>query len=146
MSYATVQTALQTTLRTLPALASQPEAVVLASSAVLDSGLTPGVILYPGVFDSGDNTGFEIERTWQVAITLFVRYMDEVDAFTAFIKFRDDVVELLDATAVMDAGGLVTFHRVWAAEDVQEVYDTQGGGPFFLMQRLLAEITEVIVL
>jgi hypothetical protein len=139
-----VQTALQSHLQTLDAFTAHPDGVAVGDYRALDSGLSEVIVITPGAFDSGDNTDFERTRTWDVPLELFVKYMDSTSAFAALNTLRDAVLALLDGLAVMDDAGLITFRRVRAPDDPQEVYDRAGGGPYFLTQELRAEIVEVV--
>lgn len=142
-----IQIALQTLLKTLPELADQPDPVgevcTRSDPKALDSGAEHIAVIWPGTFNSSDAAGGTLTRIWNIPFDLFKRFGDtDAEIYQAFTAFRDDVIELLDSYPTLNGQPNITLDRLSTSGDVAEVMDSQGGGPYFLTQPFLLEITE----
>lgn len=142
-----IQTALQAALKSIPALADSSglSHVTLANPKVLDMGLACSAIIWPGGVQSGDASACQVTRTWDVPFDIFVRYSDDAATHAALTQLRDDVVDLLDTNPTLGMAD-VTLAELSTAADPDEVKDSAGGGPYFLMQSFRLKIIERVAL
>lgn len=142
-----VQSALQTVLQGLPQFADHPEGVTRGDYSILESqDLDVMIVIEPGVFGSGDAGACQITRTWQIPFNIFCRYTGDITTLADFSTFRDAVIDRLDSYPTLNGQDNITLARLSAEGDPTEVKDRTGGGPFFTMQTLQAEIIERVTL
>jgi hypothetical protein len=106
---------------------------------VLDSGIINSCVLFPGGIPEYDTAGLRREQIWNCIADLFTKFIDD-SSYSAFGTLRDAVIATLDAGAGLSASYFVT--SIVSDGDPIELYDKQGGGPFFITQRLRITIQE----
>jgi hypothetical protein len=143
---AAIESALQTVLQGLTQFDGHPEGVTRGDYRVLDSGLTHTVIIEPGTFISDDAMAYTIQRTWDIPVLIFEKYIDDAVSLVNFTAFRDAVIARLDQYPTLNGAADLTLNRLSSDGDPEEVKDKQDGGPFFTMQTLRVSITERVAL
>jgi hypothetical protein len=149
VSQSSLQSALQTLLKALPALADKPgglEVCTISSLKPMDAGVTHCAAIWPGTAQGGEAAGYEVSFTWSIPLDLIIRYTSDEVSYPALTAFLDDVIALLVKYPTLNGQGSVTLERVSADADPLEVNDKTNGGPFFLLQTIRVEITERVAL
>jgi len=143
-----IQDALKSLLKTLPDLADTDsrEKVTRADTRVLDMGFDYAAVIWPGQVQSGDASGWQVTRVWDIPFDLFVRYTNNADTHAELTGLRDSVIDLLDTHPTLGGLSEVTLEMLATTADPEEVHDRQGGGPYFLMQPFRLQITERVAL
>jgi hypothetical protein len=142
MTYAVIETALQTILRELSDFTSAD--VSLTNYDVLDSGTGSKnkVVLRPGGIAAAPDTFATGTRTWGIYVDIFTIYHSDAD-WSEFKTMRENVVTKIEAHFPLDIStGQVILKSIESADDPIEVFDRAGGGPFFIMQRLRMTVDE----
>lgn len=143
MSYSTIEAAAAVLLR---ALSNFDDAdVTRGDYRVLDQGSPPYVVLLPGPFEcveAGD-WGQKV-YTWTMYAEVFERYLNGGSSETALETTRQAVIDCLCKNPTMNAVTGVTRVLPRRGAELRYLYDEQGGGPHFVMQRIEVEIEEVV--
>lgn len=106
---------------------------------VLDSGKTNMVVLIPGSVPSIDTAGMVREQTWECIADVFTKFVDDT-SYSTFGTVRDTLISTIDAAPCLSATYFVT--AISSDGEARDVFDTQGGGPYFVTQRLRITIQE----
>lgn len=106
---------------------------------VLDSGYTNSCVLLPGQIPNIDTAGMVREQTWVCIADVFTKFVND-GSYSTFGSTRDALVATIDAAPCLSAAYFVM--GISSEGDPQEVYDTNGGGPYFVTQRLRITIQE----
>lgn len=139
MGYMTAQGLLKTLLLTngnFPA-----GTVTEGDLSILDNGITNAAVLFPAGIGNFDLAGMTREQIWEGFIDLYTKFVDDA-SYSTFGTLRDSVIATLDTTKCLND----TYFMMAIASDGDpvEVYDKQGGGPFFIWQRLRLQINEQV--
>ena len=141
MSYAVIEAAVQTLLQ---ALGQYGDADVTRGDwRVLDSGSGPYAVVYAGPFDveEGGDWGQKV-YAWTVYVEVFERYLDNGTSETNLETRVQNTVDQLCAYPTLDGASGVTLAMPVHADELRYVFDEQGGGPHFIMQRIAERVWE----
>lgn len=139
MGYMTAQGLLKTLLLTVTGFNSTD--VTEGDYRVLDKNPTYAAVLTPGALPEIDLAGMVRSFAYEGVIDLFTRFVDDT-SYSTFGTFRDLVIDKLnDNPALSDTYFMMTLRSDGGME---EVFFKDGGGPFFLVQRLTVTIEEQI--
>jgi len=142
MGYMTAQGALKTLLLTITGTTGfGANDVSEGDLRILDSGSTNLAVLFPGSVPPYDTAGMVREHEHEAIVDLFTKFVDDT-AYSTFGTLRDAVIDKLDTTKVLSSVYFVT--SIVSDGDPVELYDKQGGGPFFITQRLRLTIVEEV--
>ena len=108
---------------------------------VLDSGSTNTAVLFPGAVLPYDTAGMVREHEHEAILDLFTKFVDDT-SYSTFGTLRDAVITKFDTTKALSADYFITM--IVSDGDPVELYDKQGGGPFFITQRLRITFTEQV--
>lgn len=113
----------------------------------LAHGKNDCVILYPGPFsveEEGEISQGREDWTWTVYLDLFLRVKTNPGAdWVLFGAARDDLISTLRKYPNLSQAAIfIKEVAVNASSDPQYVFNDQGQGPFFIVQRIVAEIVE----
>jgi hypothetical protein len=133
------QALLKTLLLTSPSFVEG--SVTEGDIRVLDSGLTNMCVLYPGSIPAYDTAGMTREHEWDCLADIYTRFLNDT-AYSTLGTLRDELILLLDATKFLS----VTYYiaGIISDGDLMDVKDKQGGGPYFVTQRLRVTIVEEV--
>jgi hypothetical protein len=123
-----------------------PVHVTRANYDVLDSEVDKSIVVLPGSFTSTDAAGGTLTRIWSIPFDLFIKYVSDPETNATLTTFRDKLISLLDSYPTLNGQPNITLDTLSAPDDIDEVRDRQGGGPYFLMQNFRLEITERVAL
>ena len=140
MSYMGAQTLLKTRLLTLSSYFGSSD-VAEGDLRILDNGNTNHIVLFPGGVPVFDTAIMQRSVAWEGVLDLFTKFVDDT-SYNTFGTLRDAVIANLDASPCLDATYWVI--SITSDGDPEEVYDKQGGGPFFVWQQLRLTITEQV--
>lgn len=139
MSYMAAQALLKTKLLTCTSFGAND--VSEGDYRVLDSGSTNTAVILPGAVPSLDVAGLVRVQEYEAIVDLFTRFIDDT-SYNTFGTLRDAVLAVIIASPTLSASYFIT--EVRTDNDIQEVFDRQNAGPFFLMQRLRLAIEEQV--
>ena len=141
MSYSAIEAEIQSLVQALDEFSD--EDVTRGDYRVLDRGSPPYVVLLPGAFDRENwASPGGIKTDWIVAIDLFVRHWGDGTEQTNLETYRQAVIDQLDIYPRLEGLSGVQWCLLEGGEDPRPVYDEAGGGPHFLLQRMILRVTE----
>ena len=140
MTYMAAQALLKTRLLTITGSFDSTD-VTEGDIRVLDNNPGNAAVLYPGGVPVFDTAIMTRSVAWEGVMDLFTRFVDDT-SYSTFGTLRDAVITNLDASPCLDATYWII--SITSDGDPEEVYDKQGGGPFFLWQQLRLTITEQV--
>lgn len=145
MSYASLTDNLVTILKAMSRFANTD--ISKGDDRMLAHGKVDCIILYPGPFaieEEGEIDQGREDRTWTVYLDLFQRISSDPSTdWQAFEDTRDDVISTL--RQYPNAGQTAIFVKevgVSAPDSPQLIFNEAGQGPYFITQRIVAEIVE----
>jgi len=141
MTYSTIEAAARGLLQDLSQF--DDDDVTRGDFRVLDRGSPPYAVLYPGpvqIRDYGD--WGEKLFVWTMHCEVFERYLDDGSSYTDLETTRQNVVELFNSRPTMGGVSNVIYVGVERGEALKFIYDRDGGGPHFIMQRLVVTVHE----
>jgi len=139
MGYMTAQGLLKTLLLTNSNFGASD--VTEGDLSILDRGKTNMAVLFPASLPEYDLAGMVREHEWEGFIDLYTKFISDV-SYSAFGTLRDSVVATLDTAKCLSAAYFMM--AIASDGDPVEVFDKQGGGPFFIWQRLRLRINEQV--
>ena len=121
--------------------------VTKGDDRILGHGKTDCVILYPGPFrieEEGEISQGREDYIWTVYVDLFQRVKTNPGAdWVLFGAARDDLITTLRKYPNLAQSAIfVKEVAVNASNPPQYVFNEQGQGPYFIVQRIVAEIVE----
>lgn len=106
---------------------------------VLDSGYTNSCVLLPGQVPNFDTAGMVREQVWECIADVFTKFVDDT-SYSTFGATRDAMITTIDAAPCLSATYFVM--AISSDGEPRDVFDTSGGGPYFVTQRLRITIQE----
>lgn len=142
MSYSTIEAGFLTLLQGLTGTFATTAQCTRGDWRVLDKGLTPIAVLYPGALQSGEVTfvGGE-EHIWSVNCELTARFINDGTSMTTLETVRDAVIALFQDNPNLGISDGSHISNVTGSEFV-ELRDTDGNGPFYLQTTLTFTVNE----
>ena len=141
MSYALIEAGIQDLLQALSRYADAD--VRRGDFGVLDSGVARCVVLLPGPFDAWEAGDWgQKHYQWTCYVELYHAYQDQGSSEVALDADRQAVLDALHANPTIDGVSGVTRCVVERGEELRYIYDTAGGGPYWVMQRLVVIVDE----
>jgi hypothetical protein len=108
---------------------------------ILDSGYTNACVLLPGSFPEMDLASLKRDIYWEAYADLFTRFVDDT-SYTTFGTLRDSVFTIIRANRSLSA--VYQMIGISPADEPRDIFNKQGQGPFWIMQRLRIAIVEFI--
>jgi len=144
MSYATVEAGLQTLLQALSRF--EDADVTRGDWRVLDRGGAEKVVLYQGPFVA-DRPGdwSQVHYGWIVYAEVYERYADGGASERSLTAAVQDVLDTVGAYVTLDGLSGVRDATAERGEGLQYIYDEDGGGPFFVMERVVIRVEEDVL-
>jgi len=110
---------------------------------VLDRASPPYAVLLPGPFvveESGDWGQKTV--LWTMYVEVFERYLDNGTSEVSLEATRQAVIDCFGKYPTL--GGVTGVTRTLArrGDELRYIYDRDGGGPHFVMQRIAVEVEE----
>jgi len=141
VSYALIEAGVQDLLQALSRYADAD--VRRGDFGVLDSGVPRCVVLIPGPFEAWESGDWAQKHyRWTVYAELYHAYQDQGSSEVALDVDRQDVLDTLHANPTVGGVDGVTRCVVERGDPLQYIYDTGGGGPHWVMQRLTVIVDE----
>lgn len=139
MTYMAAQGYLKTKLLTCASFGASD--VTEGDYRVLDSGSTNAAVVIPGTVPALDVAGMVRWHEYDAIVDLFTKFIDDT-SYSTFGTLRDAVLAVFITNGTLAADYFVT--EIRTDGDIQEVFDRQGAGPFFLTQRFRFVIQEQV--
>lgn len=145
MSYDAIEGAFLTLLQALTGTFATSAQVTRGDWRIVDSGLSPLAVLYPGPFSEGDTwASGGTDYQWTVNCQLITRFLNNGTSQVSMEQTRDAVVAQIQKYPTLNAlAGVQAVGRVNGGEIV-ELRDKDGGGPYFLQTDLTWQVTELV--
>lgn len=146
MSYAQVESTMQTILQTVTGLSST---VTLGDDSVLDRGITSAAIIEPGAVVGSSISGRLYTTTYDCRVSLFSRYTTKAAVHSAFVTLRDAVIDKLQEYYPDIANTKNNPYGLWvegiAADGTPQDIAMQGNpntGPVFRAQTIVVSVRQ----
>lgn len=143
MSYVTLEAAAKTILEGVTGFLDSDK-VTTGDYGVLDSGSDHCAVLRPGTLVDGSTSARVTKREYHILVDIFRRWYDDTTTINLFAVFRDAVLAKLDQYPTLNLQGTVVVLGIGSDADPIDVNDTNGNGPFFIMQRLRIRVIEKV--
>jgi hypothetical protein len=108
---------------------------------IIENGAPSHIVLVPGAVGPEQVGSCTLLRTWDVMIDIFIRYSVD-NPWTTFQTVRANVMAKLDAYPTLNNPTTMVVQQLVSAGDVSEVFEKNGEGPFYLLQRLRLTVEE----
>jgi len=144
MSYVTLQAATQVILQNVTGFLDSTN-VTLGDYGVLDQGEDHCAVLHASLVMDAGTAARQTDREYHILVDLFRRWLNDSDTLQLFAVFRDAVLAQLDAYPTLNLSGTVRVMGVGADNEPLHVDDSNGQGPFFVMQRIRVRVRENVM-
>ncbi len=143
--YDPIEARFLTLLQGLTSVFTNAAQVTRGDWRTLDGGTSPLAVLYPDVIDEGTTwTAGTTEYIWRIKLDLFERFLNDGTTHISFEQHRDAVLQHMQKYPKLNGlAGIVVVGQMSSTE-ILEVYDKDGGGPFWLLQTFTWPVTEAI--
>lgn len=108
---------------------------------VMDSGSTNMAIIIPGNIPLLDVAGMTRTQEYDAIVDLITKFVDDT-SYNTFGTLRDAMLAVFIASPALSADYFIT--EISTDADIQELFDRQGAGPFFVSQRFRFTIQEQV--
>jgi len=141
MSYSDIEAQAQALLQALATY--DDEDVTRGDERVLDRGSPPYVVLKPGPFRREPGSVHRVKvATWAVHLELYTRHFGDGTEWTDLQTYRDEIMATFDKYPKLNNLDGVMEAEVKSGGEPWERKDAAGGGPHFLVQRLVLQVKE----
>lgn len=140
MTYMAAQALLKTLLLTMTSTFATGD-VTEGDLRVLDSASSSVAVLFPGAVPFLDLANMVREHQHEGFLDLYAKFVDDT-SYSTFGTLRDSVLATIAGAPCLSGTYFVT--GIQSDGDPLDVYDKQGGGPFWITQRLRVTIEEQV--
>lgn len=140
--YDDIEARIQTLIQGLTRFTGVTERVTRGNFNILTTGIPEAVVLESGSVSVETQEGFGVYRTYDVLVTLFTRYGgDEAQAHADFRSLRGDILTVEEQYPRLNNLSGVIQTEMQSDGDPQDLFDKQGGGPYFRTQTMRWSVT-----
>lgn len=137
MSYATIEAAAITLVKTVSPFTANPTWVTAGDDTILTAGVTAAAIFSPGNIGPEEDLQQYSYREYEMIVALLVRIGEtEAATFASFVTLRDALILAIEKTPHLGLAGALESSLQSESEPVWVYERTPDSGPVFLMQTL----------